>query len=76
LGYIEIGDMTQFDWLIKFVKGGKGLFTNALLSYCQLIMIIPTIKFMLHDSLACKRAYGGGYLLSGKSQAYFLKKNL
>ena len=29
-----------------------------------------TLKFMLHDSLACKRAYGGGYLLGGKRQAY------
>jgi hypothetical protein len=29
---------------------------------------------MLHDSLACKRAYGGGYLLGGKRQAYFFGK--
>jgi hypothetical protein len=34
-------------------------------------MIVPTVKFMLHDKLACKRAYSGGYLLGGKRQAYF-----
>jgi hypothetical protein len=37
-------------------------------------MIVPTGKFMLHDSLACKRAYGGGYLLAGKRQAYHVGK--
>jgi hypothetical protein len=37
-------------------------------------MIVPTVKFMLHDSLACKRAYDGGYLLGGKRQAYFVGK--
>jgi hypothetical protein len=35
-------------------------------------MIVPTVKFMLHDSLACKRTYSGGYLLGGKRQAYFV----
>jgi hypothetical protein len=29
---------------------------------------------MLHDSLACKRAYGGDYLLGGKRQTYFVGK--
>jgi hypothetical protein len=37
-------------------------------------MIVPTVKFVMHDSLACKRAYGGGYLLDGKRQAYFVGK--
>jgi hypothetical protein len=37
-------------------------------------MIVPTVKFMLHDSLACKRVYAGGYLLGGKYQAYFVGK--
>jgi hypothetical protein len=37
-------------------------------------MIVPTVKIILHDSLACKRAYGGGYLLGGKRQAYFVGK--
>jgi hypothetical protein len=37
-------------------------------------MIVPTVKFMLHDSLACKRVYAGGYLLGGKHQAYFVGK--
>jgi hypothetical protein len=58
-------DMTQSDWLIKFVKGGKDLFTNSWPSCCQLIMIVPTVKFMLYDSHACKSVYGGGYLLGG-----------
>jgi hypothetical protein len=37
-------------------------------------MIVPTVKLMLHDSLGCKRAYGGGYLLGRKRQAYFMGK--
>jgi hypothetical protein len=37
-------------------------------------MIIRTVKFMLYDSLVCKRAYDGGYLLGGKHQAYFAGK--
>jgi hypothetical protein len=37
-------------------------------------MIIFTVKFMLHDSLACKRAYDGGYLLDGNHQTYFVRK--
>jgi hypothetical protein len=37
-------------------------------------MIVPNVKFMLHESLACKRAYGGGYLLGGKRQNYFIGK--
>jgi hypothetical protein len=66
--------MAQSDWLIKFIKGGKDLFTNAWPSYCQHIKIVATVKFMLHDSLACKRAYGGGYPLGRKRQAYFVGK--
>jgi hypothetical protein len=37
-------------------------------------MIISNSKFMLHESLACKRAYDGGYILGGKRQAYFMGK--
>jgi hypothetical protein len=37
-------------------------------------MIVSTVKFMLHDSLAYKRICGGGYLLGGKRQAYFVGK--
>jgi hypothetical protein len=37
-------------------------------------MIVPTVKFVLHDSFACKRAYDGGYLLGGKCQPYFAGK--
>jgi hypothetical protein len=37
-------------------------------------MIVAIVKFMMHDSLACKRVYGGGYLLCGKRQAYFAGK--
>jgi hypothetical protein len=37
-------------------------------------MIVPTIKFMLYDSLAYKKTYGGGYLLCRKRQAYFVGK--
>jgi hypothetical protein len=37
-------------------------------------MIVPTIKFILHDSLACKRVYAGAYILGGKRQAYFVGK--
>jgi hypothetical protein len=37
-------------------------------------MIIPTVKFTLHDSLACKRVYGGCYLLGGKRQDNFTGK--
>jgi hypothetical protein len=63
--------MTQSDWLIKFVKGGKDVFTNAWPRCCQLIMIVPTVKFVLIDGLVCKKAYvGGGYLLGGKRQTY------
>jgi hypothetical protein len=35
-------------------------------------MIVPTIKFVLQDSTACKRAYGGGYLLGRKLQTYHM----
>jgi hypothetical protein len=66
--------MAQSDWLIKFIKGGKDLFTNAWPSYCQHIKIVATVKFMLHDSLAFKRAYGGGYPFGRKRQAYFVGK--
>jgi hypothetical protein len=37
-------------------------------------MIVPTVKFVLHDSLTCKRANGGGYLLGGKREVYFVEK--
>ena len=66
--------MAQSDWLIKFIKGGKDLFTNAWPSNCQHNKIVAIVKFMLHDSLACKRAYGGGYPLGRKRQAYFVGK--
>jgi hypothetical protein len=56
---MEIGDITRSDWLDRFVKGDKGLFTKAWSSYCQLIKIAPTVKYVLHGSLACKRVYGG-----------------
>jgi hypothetical protein len=39
-------------------------------------MIVCTIKFMLHDSLACKRAYDGRYLLGGKREAYHVRKTI
>jgi hypothetical protein len=37
-------------------------------------MIIPIIKFVLYDNLACKRVYGGGYLSGGKRQTYHAGK--
>jgi hypothetical protein len=37
-------------------------------------MIVPTVKFMLYDSFACKRDYSSDYLLGGKRQAYFVGK--
>jgi hypothetical protein len=37
-------------------------------------MIVSTVKFMLHNSLACKKVCGGGYLLSEKRQAYHTGK--
>jgi hypothetical protein len=37
-------------------------------------MIVPTVKFMVHGSLACKKAYDGGYLSGGKRQTYFVEK--
>jgi hypothetical protein len=36
-------------------------------------MILSTIKLMLHDSLACKKACGG-YLSGRKHQAYHAEK--
>jgi hypothetical protein len=39
-------------------------------------MIVPTVKFMLHDSLACKRVCGGDYLSCGKCQTYHAGKTL
>jgi hypothetical protein len=56
---MEIGDIMRSDWLDRFVKGDKGLFTKAWSSYCQLIKIAPTIKSVLHGSLVCKKVYGG-----------------
>jgi hypothetical protein len=35
-------------------------------------MIVTTVKFMLYDNLACKRAYGDDYLLGRKREAYFV----
>jgi hypothetical protein len=66
--------MTRSDWLDMFVKSGKCLFINTRPSWCKLIMVIPTIKFILHESIICKRAHSGGYLLGGKRQAYFVGK--
>jgi hypothetical protein len=37
-------------------------------------MILPNVKFVLHDSLACKRACDGGYLSCGKRQTYHAGK--
>jgi hypothetical protein len=37
-------------------------------------MIIHIVKFVMHDSLTCKRACGGGYLLGGKCQSYHAGK--
>jgi hypothetical protein len=65
--------MTLSDWLDRLAKGEKYLFINTRPSWYKLIMVIPIVKFMLHDSLACKRVYGGGYLLDGKRQAYFTR---
>jgi hypothetical protein len=36
-------------------------------------MIVPTIKFVLYNSLECKKVCGG-YLLGGKRQAYHTGK--
>jgi hypothetical protein len=66
--------MTRSDWLDRFVKSGKCLFINTRPSWCKLIMVIPTIKFILHESIICKRAHSGGYLLGGKRQDYFVGK--
>ena len=66
--------MTRSDWLDRFVKGVKGLFIDTWTSWCKLIMIIPAVKFILYDSLACKRAYNDGYLLSRKRETYFAGK--
>jgi hypothetical protein len=38
-------------------------------------MIVPIIKFMSHDSLACKRLCGG-YLSCGNRQAYHARKTI
>jgi hypothetical protein len=37
-------------------------------------MIVPTAKFVLYSSLACKNICGDGYLLDGKHQAYHTGK--
>jgi hypothetical protein len=66
--------MTQSDWLVKFVKDGKSLFTNAWPSCCQLIMIVPIIKFVLYGNLACKIEHGGCYLSCVKHQTYQVRK--
>jgi hypothetical protein len=50
------------------------LFINTWPNCCQLIMIVLTIKSLLHSSLACKRTCGGGYLSGGKHQAYHVRK--
>jgi hypothetical protein len=33
-------------------------------------MIIPIVKFVLYDNLACKKVYGGCYLSGGKRRTY------
>jgi hypothetical protein len=38
-------------------------------------MIVPTVKFVLYGSFACKRACGGGYLSGGKRQTYHAEKS-
>jgi len=70
----KIPSFLSFLVLDRFVKGGKGLFTKAWLNCCKLIRIVPTVKFVPHGSLACKRACGGGYLSGGKRQAYHAGK--
>jgi hypothetical protein len=37
-------------------------------------MIIPTVKFILDDRLACKSVCGSAYLSGGKRQAYHVGK--
>jgi hypothetical protein len=37
-------------------------------------MIVPTDKFVLYSSLACKKICGGDYLLGGKHQVYHTGK--
>jgi hypothetical protein len=56
----KISSFLSFLVLDQFVKGGKSLFTKAWLNCCKLLRIVPTIKFVPHGSLACKRACGGG----------------
>jgi hypothetical protein len=58
----------------RWHAGGKGLFTNAWPSCCQLNMIVPTVKFVLYSSLACRKVCGGDYLLGAKRQAYHTGK--
>jgi hypothetical protein len=33
-------------------------------------MIVYIVKFVLHDSVACKKTCGNGYLSGGKRQTY------
>jgi hypothetical protein len=37
-------------------------------------MVVPTIKSVLYSNLAYKKVCGGGYLLGGKCQAYYMGK--
>jgi hypothetical protein len=37
-------------------------------------MIVPIIKFVLYDNLACKKVYGGDYLSGVKRQTYHTEK--
>jgi hypothetical protein len=39
-------------------------------------MIVPTFKFVMYNSLACKNVCDAGYLLGGKRQAYDTRKTL
>ena len=37
-------------------------------------MIVTTVKFVLYNSLACKKVCDDGYLLGGKRQTYHMGK--
>jgi hypothetical protein len=60
--------------LDRFAKSGKCLFTKTWPNDCKLIRIVPTVKFVQHASLACKRVCVGDYISNGKCQAYHAGK--
>jgi hypothetical protein len=37
-------------------------------------MIVSSVKFILHDRLACKMVCDGGYLSGRKGQVYYARK--